>query len=104
MKDQLSWNHKKYRWDHCKKSKLQAIETHLYGDNHSNNLTNTLILNVTIDFLIEIWYVSLLDWIWLFVLTTFSYICVFLFLYINNFFYSPVYEIDISLATVNFMF
>ena len=33
------------------KSDLQVTET-LYGNNHSHNITNTLILNATIDFLI----------------------------------------------------
>ena len=33
-------------------SDFQVIETLLYGDSNSNNISNTLILNTTIDFLI----------------------------------------------------
>ena len=34
------------------RSYSQVTETLLYGDSNSNNITNTLILNATIDFLI----------------------------------------------------
>ena len=34
------------------RSDFQVTETLLYGDSNSNNITNTLILNATIDFLI----------------------------------------------------
>ena len=35
-----------------KRSDSQVTETLLYGDSNSNNITNTLILNATMDFLI----------------------------------------------------
>ena len=44
------------------RSDYQVTETLIYGDSNSNSITNTLILNATIDFLIatKTFYVSLL--------------------------------------------
>ena len=42
--------HKNVDGNNLRKNYLQVTETLLNGDNNSNNVTNTLILNATIDF------------------------------------------------------
>ena len=72
------------------RSDSQVTETLLYGDSNSNNITNTLILNTTIDFLIATKrfdtfdgvYIYIYIYVYIYIDCIYIYICVYIYIYI----------------------